>query len=405
MKVLRTERHIIKSNNTYYNMIKDYCKISKDLYNQANYIIRQEFCKNHQWIRYNNDLIKKLRENEEFNNVDKLPCVQCAQQILKILDKNWSSFFKSIRDWTKNKNKYKGQPKLPKYKDKNGYNLLIFTNQNCKIKNGFIHFPKKLNRFKLKTKVNNLQQVRILPNSNHLVIEIIYYKEINNAKEINSNRIISIDLGLNNFATIANNCNLQTFIINGKGLKSMNKYWNKLYAHYKSVLENINKKKSSKRLKTLTFKRNNKMNDFCHKASKYIITYCVNHDIDTIVLGKNNSWKDSSKMSKLVNQTFIQFPYQNFIDKLEYKCFENNIKLILTEESYTSKTSFLDKELPQKHEKYIGNRIKRGLFSNGKNLINADLNGAFQIMRKVFDEVEIPVNRGFVFNPIKVNVV
>ena len=169
MIVQRVERHIIHESNSYYKLLKYFCKISKDLYNQANYIIRQEFTKNNKWIRYNNDLIKQLRKNEEFNNVDKLPCVQCSQQILKALDKNWNSFFKSIKDFKKNKHKYKGQPKLPKYKNKNGENLLIFTNQNCKLKDSYIKFPKKLNGFKLKTKVNNVQQVRILPNKYRLL--------------------------------------------------------------------------------------------------------------------------------------------------------------------------------------------------------------------------------------------
>ena len=404
MKVIRTEKHIIYSNDKYYDLIKYYCKISKDLYNQTNYIIRQEFCNNHKWIRYDNNLIKLLRENEEFNNIDKLPCVQCSQQILKLLDKNWKSFFKSIKDWKKNHSKYLGRPKLPKYKNKNGFNILIFTNQNCKLKDEFIVFPKKMKGFKLKTKVDNIQQVRVIPKSNHLIIEVVYYKEIQEFKELESKRIIGIDLGLNNFATIANNCNLQTFIINGKSLKSMNKYWNKLNSNYQEIAKRMNNKNSTNKLHKLVLKRNNKMNDFMHKSSKYIVNYCLKNNIDTIVIGRNNNWKQKINIGRINNQSFTQISHQSFINKLQYKCIENGINFILTEESYTSKTSFLDKELPQKHEKYIGNRIKRGLFSNGKNLINADLNGAFQIIRKVFDEVEIPVNRGFVFNPIKVNV-
>ena len=404
MKVIRTEKHIIYSNDKYYDLIKYYCKISKDLYNQTNYIIRQEFCNNHKWIRYDNNLIKLLRENEEFNNIDKLPCVQCSQQILRLLDKNWKSFFKLIKDWKKNPSKYLGRPKLPKYKNKNGFNILIFTNQNCKLKDEFIVFPKKMKGFKLKTKVDNIQQVRVIPKSNHLIIEVVYYKEIQEFKELESKRIIGIDLGLNNFATIANNCNLQTFIINGKSLKSMNKYWNKLNSNYQEIAKRMNNKNSTNKLHKLVLKRNNKMNDFMHKSSKYIVNYCLKNNIDTIVIGRNNNWKQKINIGRINNQSFTQISHQSFINKLQYKCIENGINFILTEESYTSKTSFLDKELPQKHEKYIGNRIKRGLFSNGKNLINADLNGAFQIIRKVFDEVEIPVNRGFVFNPIKVNV-
>ena len=404
MKVIRTEKHIIYSNDKYYDLIKHYCKISKDLYNQANYIIRQEFCNNHKWIRYDNNLIKLLRENEEFNNIDKLPCVQCSQQILRLLDKNWKSFFKLIKDWKKNPSKYLGRPKLPKYKNKNGFNILIFTNQNCKLKDEFIVFPKKKKGFKIKTKVDNIQQVRVIPKSNHLIIEVVYYKEIQEFKELESKRIIGIDLGLNNFATIANNCNLQTFIINGKSLKSMNKYWNKLNSNYQEIAKRMNNKNSTNKLHKLVLKRNNKMNDFMHKSSKYIVNYCLKNNIDTIVIGRNNNWKQKINIGRINNQSFTQISHQSFINKLQYKCIENGINFILTEESYTSKTSFLDKELPQKHEKYIGNRIKRGLFSNGKNLINADLNGAFQIIRKVFDEVEIPVNRGFVFNPIKVNV-
>lgn len=399
----RVEKHIIKSNNKYYKMLDEYCFKSKNLYNYANYIIRQEFINNGKWIRYN-ELDKMLKEKENSFDYRNMPMNSSAQQCLKLLDRNWKSFFASIKDYNNNPSKYLGRPKLPKYKPKNGRNVLILTNQNCKIKNGYIKFPKKFKGLLIKTKIRNgLQQVRVIPKNKYLVIEIVY--KIEDVEPlVDNDRYVGIDLGLDNFATITNNCGLIPLIINGKGLKSINQYYNKQISHYKSIAKRVNKLDYTNRISRLTNKRNNKVEDYIHKASKFLVDYCKNNEINTIIIGNNKNWKQNSKMNKKVNQSFIGIPYYNFIQKVQYKAEEFGIKVVITEESYTSGTSFLDNELPIK-ENYNKNRRKyRGLFvSNNGIKINADANGSYQIIKKVFPKAFAEGIEGVGLHPFKVD--
>lgn len=399
----RVERHIIKSSNKYYKLLDELCFKSKNLYNFANYQIRQKFCNENKYITYNqlDKILKQENMNFDYKN---MPTAQSAQQILRLLDKNWKSFFKSIKDWNKNKNKYTGRPKLPKYLPKNGRNILILTNQNCKLKDEKIKFPKCFNGFILKTKIDNLQQIRILPRNKYVIIEVIYQIQIPELKQDNG-RYLSIDIGLDNFATIINNIGIKPIVINGKGLKSINKYYNQKISHYREIAKRINNLDYTNKMNRLTIKRNNKVLDFTHKASKYIINYAIENDISIIVIGNNKDWKRESKLSKKVNQTFIGIPHQDFIKKVIYKAENIGIKVILTEESYTSGTSFLDGEEPVK-KNYNKNRRKfRGLFISNKGIkINADINGAYQIMKKVFPKVFNNGIEGVGLHPIRVNV-
>ena len=399
----RVEKHIIKSNNKYYNLLDEFCYKSKNLYNYANYNIRQEFVNNGKWIRYN-DLDKLLKQEGNSFDYKNMPLATTSQQCLKLLDKNWKSFFQSIKDYNKNPDKYLGRPKLPKYKSKNSRNILILTNQNCKISKNIIKFPKAFKGFYLKTKINNnLQQVRIVPKDKYIVIEIIYRTEDIQLLQDN-NRYIGIDLGLDNFVTITNNCGLIPLVINGKGLKSINQYYNKQMAHYKSIAKRVNKLDYTNRMRKLTLKRNNKVEDYIHKASRFVVDYCRNNEINTIIIGNNKNWKQNSKMSKRVNQNFISIPYYSFIQKVQYKAEEFGIKVIITEESYTSGTSFLDNELPIKENYNKSRRKYRGLFvSNNGIKINADVNGSYQIIKKVFPKAFVDGIEGVGLHPFKVD--
>lgn len=399
MIVTRVERHQINKYHALWKYCDDYCFRSKNLYNYANYHIRQEFIKNNKWLRYGevNDLLK---QSESYQSL----MAQCAQQTLRLLDKNWVSFFKAIKQYTKNPELFTGRPKLPKYKDKNGRSIVVFTNQNCKLKKGHIKFPKCFNQYLLKTKVDNIQQVRIIPSGSIYWIEVVYKIDIQEQKE-NDKNIIGIDLGIDNFATISNNIGTQPIIINGKTVKSMNQFYNKQLALWKSDLKKRHCKDWSNKLERLTIKRNNKINDFLHKSSKTILDWCLENNIDTIVVGKNDGWKQESKMSKKVNQNFVQIPHAKFIEKLVYKAENVGINVVLTEEKYTSGTSFLDSELPVKENYNKSRRIKRGLFkSNNGKLINADLNGAYQIIMKVFPNAFSDGIEGVGLHPVRVNV-
>jgi putative transposase len=202
---------------------------------------------------------------------------------------------------------------------------------------------------------------------------------------------------------MTNNIGLQPIIINGKGIKSINQYYNKKLAEMKSDLKKRNCKDWSNKIDKLNQKRFNRVKNFMHNSSRYIIDYCLINSIDTIVVGINKEWKQESKMSKQTNQKFVGIPYEMFISQLKYKCQDNNIKFIETEESYTSGTSFVDNEEPIKNNYDKSRRVTRGLFkSNNSILINADVNGAYQIMKKVFPEIEYGIEGRL--TPVIINV-
>jgi putative transposase len=337
-----------------------------------------------------------LKKHEVYKN---LPA-QTAQQILKLLDRNWRSFFKVIKDWSKNKDKYLGRPRLPKYKKKDGRAIAIFTNQQCKIKSGYLVFPKT--KVKLKTRIqDDLREVRIIPKNSIYVVELVYEKAVvTETRE--PKRIAGIDLGLDNFVTLVNNIGIKPIVVNGKVIKSINQYYNKKRAELMSF---VGDRGNSRRIEKLTLKRNNKIKDYTHKVSSFIVNWCKEHNIDTIVIGYNAGWKQEINIGKANNQNFVSIPCYQFINKLKYKCEEAGINLLLVDESYTSGCSFLDKEVICKENYNKQRRIKRGLFrSNTGILINADVNGAYNIIKKVFPNAFAEGIEGVGLHPVRFNI-
>ena len=410
MIVQRVEKHLIKQNNSFYPMFCDFAHKSKNLYNHANFLVRNEFVKNDKWLRYG-ELDKILRADLEFDDYKKMPTAQAAQQILRLLEKDWKSFFTAIKDWSKHKDKYLGRPKLPKYKPKDGKHILILTNQNVKLKDNILHFPKTFCGFSVKPqfvkneKFVSFQQVRFVPNYKSFVVELVYNIEVPDTTLFNNERYLSVDIGLDNLATVVNNKGLKPFVINGKGLKSINKYYNKQISHYQEVAKRMNNKDYTNRMDSLTRKRNHRIDDYMHKASKFLIDYAIENNFNTIVIGNNKEWKQKSSMSKKVNQSFVGIPHMKFIQMVQYKAQNVGLNVILTEESYTSGTSFLDNETPVKANYHKSRRVHRGLFVSNEGIkINADVNGAYQIMRKVFPNVKTDGIEGVALHPIRVSV-
>lgn len=398
MRISRIEQHQIKQSHPMYKLIDELCLKSKNVYNYGNYIIRQEFINNGKWIRYR-DLSKIMNRSDCFMELGS----NSAQMVLRILDKNWKSFFIAIKDWHKNPSKYLGEPNLPKYKKKNGRFICTLTNMQTQIKDGCLYFAwKPLKKFNnlIKTNINGrLLQTRFIPKNNIYVMEIVYEVEIPDIKQ-ESRNICGIDLGLNNFATLTNNVGSKPIVINGKPIKSINQYYNKKLAHYVSILKIINNKDWSNRLNDISVKRFNKINNYLHKASKSVIEYCIGLKIDTIVIGNNLKWKQCINLGK-TNQGFVQIPYETFIKQIQYKAENIGIKVVITEESYTSGTSFIDDELPIKEFYNKSRRIKRGLFkSNSGELINSDVNGSYQIIKKVFPNAFTNGIEGVYLHPI-----
>lgn len=403
MKVNRVEIQIIRKSHPMWKIIDDNCYYSKNLYNYANYHVRQEFISNGKWLNYY-DLQRLLKDSEPYKQLMSQP----SQCILKLLDKNWKSYFTAIKDWKQHREKYLGMPKIPKYLNKNG-RYSWFIKNNCALikEDGSLYFRvARLQGYHWKTQAKGrLLCVRFIPMGINYKMEVVTEVEVPEIpKDLKSVRVASIDLGVDNFATLTNNIGLHPIIINGKGIKSINQFYNKQRAKMQSELMKRNKIHWSKQLQSITFKRNNVTKNFLHNSSKYIITYCIQNNIDTIVCGYNKGWKQESSLSKKTNQHFIGIPYEQFIRQLEYKCENVGIKFITHEESYTSGTSFLDGEIPCKENYDKSRRIQRGLFQNISSLISSDVNGSLQIMRKAFSNT-IGYEIEGVLNPIVINTV
>ena len=281
--------------------------------------------------------------------------------------------------------KYLGRPKPPNYKRKDGEHILIFTNKQCKIRDGIIKFPKKAS-LEVETRLSddtNLREVRIIPKGTGYVCEIVYNKEIE-PKETNKDRIVGIDLGMKNIIAMVNNIGLKPIIIkdDGNGIKSTNQFYNKRKAELQSIYDLQGVKNGSK-MDKLQSKRDKKVHDYVHKLSRFIVDWCVDHDIGTIVFGYNEGWKQNVNIGRRNNQMFTQIPYMTIIDKTTYKAEEVGIDVIQQEEAHTSKCSFLDNESIEHHNKYAGKRFKRGLFRSAKGIvINSDVQGGYNIMTK-----------------------
>lgn len=372
-----TESIQITKENKLYNELDRFCFLSKNLYNSSLYAIRQHFFNTKKYKNYNS-LNKDFIQSHQIDYYA-LP-TKVSQQTMKMVDQNFKSFFGLLKLKSK-------KAKIPKYLKKQGRYEIIFTIQSIsqkELKKGFLKLSGINQKIKIRDTITNIQQVRIIPKEtfNCYNIEIVYKVSEKQLKKDNK-KYASIDLGINNIATVAFNCK-KPFIINGKPLKSINQYYNKK----RSKLTNIKTKKA----KLLNRKRDNKIKDYLHKASRYITNHLVYNNINTLIIGKNDGWKQEVNIGKKNNQNFVSIPFEKFIFMLQYKCNLEGINVIIREESYTSKCSFIDNEEIKKHETYLGRRIKRGLFKTafGK-IINADLNGSLNIMKKVVGEFQYPI--------------
>ena len=382
MKVQRCEQIIIKKNHPKFKIIDEMCFNSKNLYNEANYVIRQKFIESGEYIPYK-DMNFEFKTHENY----KLCFSQPANCTLRLLDKNWKSYFKAIKDWKEHPNKYLGMPKLPKYLPKDGrFPWMIPNNQ-------LVYDYEKSTIYIRNRHMNDYDwhcrclgrpiQVRFIPHGNHYTMEIIYEIEIEDIdKDMVSERIAAIDIGVDNLVTMTNNIMESPIIINGKPLKSINQQYNKQKAKMQSDLMKRNGQHWSNKLETLSYKRNQRIKNYMHNTSALIIKWCVEHNIDTLVVGKNDTWKQEKKHM----QNFTSIPYEMLLGQLQYKCENAGIKYIEVNEAYTSGTSYLDNEAPIKENYNKERRIQRGLFQAKNMLINADVNGSLQIMRKVFPD-------------------
>lgn len=397
MKVNRTEQQFIKKNHPLYKIVDQHCFYSKNVYNQANYLIRQAFIKENK-ILSAFDVQKLMQDMDCYKECGS----QAAQKTIQLVGKMWKSFFKANKDYQKHPDKYLGRPKIPKYLPKDGRQVYMLKNIQCSLQDGLFRISyKPFNQYTVRTHAKGkLMQCRFAPKKEYYIMEIVYEIDVPECDE-QIDRICSVDLGVENFITVVNNFGEQPFIVKGGEIKSVNQYFNKKKAELQSDLKKKTGMDWSKRLEKLTNKRYEKIKYLMHCISKKLVDYCVLYNVDTLIIGLNKKWKQENGGM----QNFTYIPYDLFINQVKSKCEQNGIKCIETEEEYTSGTSFLDNEEPVKGNYNKQRRLYRGLFvSKSGKTINADVNGAYQIMKKVVPDAFSEGIEGAGLHPLRFNI-
>ena len=384
-------KHLTKEE---YNILRELCRISKNLTNQAIYNVRQHYLQEKQYLRYEANY-HELKNSDNY----KLLNSNMAQQTLKDVDIMFKSFFALIKLAKQGKYNFK-HIRMPNYLPKNGYSNLIIGQIRLR-KDNILTIPfsntfKKKHEAKIQIKIpqvledKKIKQIQIIPKFNARFFEIQYTYEIQEENiKLNTNNALAIDLGVNNLCTCVTNIG-KSFIVDGKKLKSINQFFNKQNARLQSIKDKQNIKQQTKQQYLISRKRKNRVDDYINKICRYVINYCLVNDIGNLVIGYNQSFQNKTNLGKKNNQIFTQLPFGKIREKLEYLCKRYNINYVLQEESYTSKASFFDNDElplynadnPQTYE-FSGKRIKRGLYQTKNNYcFNADCNGALNILRK-----------------------
>ena len=413
LTVKQQVKHLSKED---YKTIKELCHIAKNLANEAIYNVRQYYFSEGEFLKYekNYTLLKNSPNYKALNS-------NMAQQILKEIDGSFKSFFGLLKLAKQGKYTFK-DCRLPHYLPKDGYTTLVIGFVRLKENKLILPFSNSFKKTHKAVEITippilldkKVKEIRIIPKAKARFFEIQYIYEAECVqRNLNTNNALALDLGINNLVTAVSS-NGRSFIIDGRKLKSINQWFNKENARLQSIKDKQHYgKKPTNRQKAIARDRNNKVNDYMNKAARKVINYCIANDIGALVVGYNETFQRNSHIGKRNNQNFVNIPYGHLRSKLEYLCRLNGIIFVKQEESYTSKSSFWDKDdipvynadNPGEYQ-FSGNRVHRGQYktASGKT-INADVNGALNIMRKssVVD-VNILYGRGEVDTPVRIRI-
>jgi IS605 OrfB family transposase len=377
------EQHVIDRNDRRWAVIDAACFLSKNRYNAALYRLRQHFFAAGKSLSYS-VLAHAMLTDPDYCALPR----KVSQWVLRQACSDWGSFWTAQRAYQKHPERFSGRPRLPRYKHKAaGRNLLVYTDQavsQTAQADGVLLVPSQLGMV-VKSAQRAYDQVRVVPHKTHYVVEVVYTRETK-ATQPNAAYQAAIDVGLNNLAAVTSDQpGFVPLLVNGKPLKSINQRYNKARARLQAALPVG--QYTSRRLETLTDKRNRQVKDYLHRASFHIVKVLCEARISTLIIGKNDGWKQSIRLGRRTNQNFVNVPHAEFIAMLSYKAHLHGIAVIVHEESYTSKCSFLDLEPVAEQEVYAGKRVQRGLFQAGDGRrLNADVNGAYNILRKVLPD-------------------
>jgi len=404
---------------TEYEVLREMCHIAKNLYNVGLYNIRQYFFQESKYLRYESNY-HASKDNENY----KLLQAGISQQVLKVVDRSFRSFFNLLQKCKRGEYRYH-DVKLPKYLPKEGLFPLILSTNAITIKDGFLLVPMSREFKKIHPKLEKIsipfperlhdkkiKEVRIVPqfNGKFFTIEYVYEQETEPVT-FKSDYALGIDFGLDNLATCVSFKDGASFIIDGKKIKSINHRWNKEKAKFQSIADKQNLKGVTERIARITIKRNNQVMDVIHKTARYIINYCIVNGISKVIVGYNPDFKRNINIGKVNNQNFVQIPIGKLREQLANLAERYGIKYLEQEESYTSKASFLDADEipvynPDKPQEYqfSGKRVKRGLYQSANGItINADVNGAWNILRKSKHRLDYQrVCKGLLANPLRI---
>ncbi len=399
-------------NKNQYEIVRSLCRYSKNLYNVGLYTVRQYYFLNDKFLPYEENYhYCKTNENYKLLHSDN------AQQALKVVDRSMKSFFRLLGE--RKRGNYNRPIHTPHYLDKNGYFVLIYPVGHLVIKKGYVYlgmskkFKKDNNlngkdlRFKIPPNVDGkILEVRVIPIHNGKYFKIEYvYEKIENKMQLDNSNYLSIDLGLDNFATCIESVNGTAQIICGKYIKSINRYYNKEIARLQSIKDKQNIQGFTDKQSKITVIRHNKINEFLNRAVNHIINVCLENKIGNIVVGEFEGIKQEINHGKRNNQNFVGIPYHLFKRKLKSKCERYGINYDDPNEAYTSRTDALAFDEIKEQPYGKTRRIKRGLYkSSTGTLINADVNGSLNILRKVAGDslVRETISRGLVNRPERI---
>ncbi|HZT99532.1 MAG TPA: transposase [Ktedonobacteraceae bacterium] len=382
------EQHVIKRSDPRYPRLDAAAFASKNLWNAANYLVRQSFI--FQGIYLNNTAVFHLiKEHAAYQALPR----KVSNQVLLQLHQAWIGFFEAMEEWHQHPERFTGRPNLPGYKHKTqGRNLLVYEKGAIwkrQLDQGVVAVTELGALVPTAQNRETVCQVRIVPKGDHYVIEVVYQEEARPAS-VDPAWFVAVDLGVSVLAAlISNKPGFIPRLVNGGPIKSLNQFYNKQCAHHQSKLAKANRF-TSRQLRRITTKRNRRILHYLHTASRRIIELLVAEGIGTLIIGKNALWKQEVEMGRRNNQNFVQVPHTRFIELLTYKAQLVGIGVILTEESYTSRASFLDRdEIPvynpsrAEEPRFSGKRDGRWYYASNKRMIHSDVNGSYNIGRKV----------------------
>lgn len=396
------EQHIINKSDPRWAAVDEAARMSKNVYNAALYKARQAYFNGKGYPGYR-ALEAQFKQHHLLHD-QQLPA-KVVQQVLMQLDHDWQNYFAALKAWQTNPAAFEGKPQPPGYKNKaRGRNQLVYTDQAVS-KTAFqqrgVIIPSQL-PIEIQAQQTTFDQVRILPRKAHYEVEVVYNETVYLAHP-DPQKVAGVDVGLNNLAAVTfNQPGIRPLLVNGRPLKSINQHYNKVRARLQGQLPAG--QFTSHRLERLADQRHRQIQHYLHQASRLIVRHLVKYGIGTLIIGKNDGWKQAINLGKRNNQNFVQIPHARFIQMLTYKAEREGIVVIATEESYTSKCSFLDDEPLHRHAQYRGRRIQRGLFraSDGR-LLNADVNGSANIIRKVVPNAFADGIEAVVVSPLRVS--